>query len=300
MKLSSFVVITDPDRRQDPWLESIASAVNFSDEVVVVDGSLQVNFDENHEKLSRLSSIIKHVHYPWDQKSWSWSELPIHLNLGLKSCTGDWAIRFDADYIFPDEWKDEIKTQLEDHECTPVATFQKFSSVLSKRFYQKGAVRLGFNLKFRDLYFGRAVDKYTDMCVPIMLQGWDKDVGVPFGRLLEDDECGKCGMDFFNYDYAFKTEAFTRLEFHKFSMAHKKYYGYTKWGETPDEALIVFLEMMQGRLDRCPYKIPYSDQPVFIREKLGALTDKQFAHSGWGDIVENSSVHLVGYRHNKR
>ncbi len=137
------------------------------------------------------------------------------------------------------------------------------------------------------------------MCVPIMREGWDKEAGIPFGRLIGDEECGRCGIDFFNYDYAFKTREFTRVEFHKFSMAHKKYYGHTNWGETPDESLKVFIDMMQGRLNKCPYKIPYSDQPIFSRDRLKALENKHFSFDGWGEVVDKSTGHLVGYNNNK-
>lgn len=297
MKISSFVVITEPEQRQDPWLESIASAINFSDEVVVVDGSSEKTFYDNREKLKRIDSaykpIIKHLNYLWDRRNWSWVELPKHLNYGLRHCTGDWAIRFDADYVFPGEWMYELRSWLQGYNNRRVATFQKYSSVLSRRFYQKGGVQLGINKNAGDIEFGRATDNYTDLCVPIVREGFDKNYDIPFGRLVEPEEIGRCSLDFFNYDYAFKTKEFTRQEFHRFSMAHKRYYGYTKWGETPDAALKVFINMMQERLNRCPYKLSYSQQPAFIQKRLGRIGKNHFAYDGWGMLVDNYSGQLV-------
>jgi len=39
MKISIFTTITDPEARQDPYLEAIENYLDFADEVVVVDGN---------------------------------------------------------------------------------------------------------------------------------------------------------------------------------------------------------------------------------------------------------------------
>lgn len=98
VKLSAFTCITKPDERQDPWRQSIESALSWADEVVIVDG-LPLDI---YEKNKKVFPQAKWIHYPWSD-TWDWGELPPHYNRGLEACTGDWAIRFDADYVFSDQ-----------------------------------------------------------------------------------------------------------------------------------------------------------------------------------------------------
>lgn len=292
MKISAFCLITNPDLRQDLWLESIKSVANFADEIVIIDGSDHKTYLGNKKKLSLIGKHIKLFNWVWPGGEWSWSEFPIRFNFALRNCSGDWAIRFDVDYIFPFDWFNASKTKLALFSDCRATTFQKMSSVLSTRFYEKGGIPLAFNLKFNNTSYGRLNDQYNDLCVPIVVEGFDDKLRIPFGRGLSGDELGKTGLKFYNYDYAFKTKEFTANEFHRFSMAHKKHYGWTKWGESPQESLTKFLEMMQGRLDRCPYTLPHQDQPLVIQDQLQQLTERQFAHSGWGLLVDKSGSNV--------
>lgn len=275
MKLSAFTVVTNPEERQDIWRESLLSVLPWADEVVIVNGGKHIPFTEY------LNDEIKVVDLAWPDE-WDWSELPKHLMAGLNQTTGDWAIRFDIDYVFRENTEEILRKELPQFTDKKVATLQKFSAVLVDRFYQKGGVPLAINRQFRDTVIGRNVNKDTDLCMPIVSTGNKDAFGVYLGRGIKPEEKGKTHAEFFNYDYTFKTEEFTGKEFARFSRAYKRYFGQTKWGETQEQSFDVFIEMMKGRLAKCVYTFTPDEQPPFIREKVKNIKPEHFGYNGWG------------------
>lgn len=180
------------------------------------------------------------------------------------------------------DWAPRVKTGLAMVQDCRVASFPKFSAVLSTRFYEKGLTGLAVNKSFTDTWYGRT-NKYNDLCVPMIKTGWDSEHQIPTGDQIQETYIGVLKLRFYNYDYSFKTKDVAAQEFYRFSMAHKKYFGFTKWGETKDKAFDHFILMQKTRLsERCNYVIPHQNQPSFIRRKLDNLIPAQFSHSGWG------------------
>jgi len=273
-KISCLVCITNPEERQDIWRESIASMLPWADEIVIVDGGDDLP-DGPWGKL-------KIINLPWPY-DFSWDELPKHLNAGLKECTGDWVVRADIDYVFKDNWKENI-SELENFKDKRIVTAQKFSTTLSvNKVYQKGPTQMILNMKYKDMCFGVVENKYTDLCVPIIKTGMYK--GIPMGKMIEDKDIGKSHLEFMNYDYCFKTKDFTAKEFLRFSKAHKRYFGTTNWGNTKKEALEKFINMMKGRMtggNRHIYNMPWDKHPSFIQERVKNIKPSMFGFNGWG------------------
>lgn len=283
--ISAFCCVTKPEERQDPWRESIASVLSWADEVVVVCGHKD---DEALIKGTFKEDKVRCVYLEWPEE-FGWEELPKHLNLGLSECKGDWAVRFDADYVFednrnfPDGIRREFEKRLFDENKNKVAvTFQKMSAVLSTRFYSKASPELGINKReFPQIAFGLATDHYTDLCVPIM-PGNGKQKGIPVGETVSFLGVGRTGIYIYNYDYTFKTLEFTKKEFLRFSLAHQKFFGWTHWGTTEGTSFEKFLEQMSGRLKKCTHDLSYERQPLFIQEKIKAISEDCFGYNGWG------------------
>lgn len=274
MKLSIITTITNPEERQDPYLESIASYLDIADEVVVVNGGRPTRMEDFQTK-------TKIINLPWPEK-WNWKELPIHLNAGLEAATGDWVIKMDIDQMFHENDIAEIRRRLSEID-KPCATFQKMSVLPHDTFLQKGEVVLAINKKVnsKSICFGVDSSEYTDLCRPIYHTSTQNE--VPYGKVVSFEECGRTGISIWNFDYTFKTQEVTKKEFLKFSLAYEKFFGMTKWGHTEDQAFEVFMEMMQTRYRQAVYKITDDSViPKYIRKKYNELNDKQFGHSGWG------------------
>jgi len=281
-KISCLVCITNPEERQDIWRESISSMFPWADEIIVVNGGKPFSL-KDVLKLGNVDEDVdlKFIDLPWPH-DFSWDELPKHLNMGLKYCTGDWVVRADIDYVFKDSWKDGL-SELEKFRDKRIVTAQKFSTVLANKVYQKGPTQMIINMKYGDMYFGIAEGEYTDLCVPIIKTGMQGD--IPKGRLVPDKDIGKSHLEFMNYDYCFKTKGFTAKEFLRFSLAHKRYFGTTNWGETEEEALEKFINMMEARLvkgDRHIYYMPWQEHPSFIQERVKNIKPSEFGFDGWG------------------
>jgi len=280
MKISVIVCITNPEERQDIWKESIASMLPWADEIIVVNGGRPFT----KELVDNLRKGIKVIDLPWPHE-FSWDELPKHLNAGLKECTGDWVVRADIDYVFKDSWKNYL-FELEKFKDKRIVTAQKFSTILVNKVYQKGPMKMIINMKYRDMCFGVAEGKYTDLCVPIIKTGMHGD--IPKGKMVYDKDIGKSHLEFMNYDYCFKTKDFTAKEFLRFSMAHKKYFGTTNWGETEEKALEKFINMMVSRMikgNRYIYHMPWQKHPSFIQDKVKNIKPSQFGFNGWGNFA---------------
>lgn len=289
--VSALACITNPEDRGDIYLESIASVIEWCNELVIVDGGnstgvrskINALVDAYNAKNGRQISM-KWVLYPWEY-DFNWIELPLHLNAGLDECTSDWIVRFDIDYVFRENVDLKLRDVIDRVGDKVALTMQKFSTVLVNRVYQKGPCLMVFRREAK-LRFGMALDKPTDLCEPIT---WDGDLyktsefkKVPVGMSIDPKKIERTRCEFVNYDYTFKTQGFTRSEFLRFSRAFERFYGSTKWGHTEEESLSKFVSMMRERLEKCPYNYDVMAHPVYVRERVKAITPEQFGYNGWG------------------
>lgn len=269
MKISAFTMITRPDERQDVWHESINSVLAFVDEVIIVDGTPKTKGRPQSDK-------IKYIDYKWDYE-WIWDEFPKHYNAGLAACSGDWALKFDVDYIFPENWVDDLRPELLRFGDQPTVSFSKYSAVLARKFYMKGQSTLAVNRRFDNACYGISDNKETDLCEVILQTGEER--GLPKGSVPEG---GRSALFFYNYSYTFKTKDVAAEEYFRFSRAYKRWYGETKMGETEDEAFEKFLTMMRERLPMATKYIHWKKQPLYIQDRVRTIKPKEFGHSGWG------------------
>jgi len=287
MKLSIITTVTDPFKRQDPYIEALASYIDLADEVVVVCGRKKDAQDVRDGFLDLKEPRIKFVYLDWPS-DWDFSELPKHLNAGLEAATGDWVIKADIDYIFHHNTMKELRRRLEQMSLFPVATLQKYLFVTHAKCYQKGQNPLAINKKeFPNICYGEAVNKKTDLCYPIFPKiGGVNKKGVPTGAAVPEKRWGKTGIAFYVYDNTFKTQDVVKEEFWKMSKAWHSYFGEWKWGKTKEEAFEVWIEMMRSRLNKCAYSFAPQAHPKYIQEKIKNITDEQFGFRGWGMLGE--------------
>lgn len=293
MKISILTTITNPEERQDKWLEALDCYSDLADEIIVVDGhdwydeksGKEIGLDHHALFTARSNKFqkVRWLYLEWPCE-WNWVELPRHLNAGLERCTGDWVIKMDIDQLFHEDTFEEIRDRLQGLYAS-IATFQKYSFVLVNKFYQKAEIPIAINKnRFPDIKFGLATDEETDLCYPIR-QTEVKIVGdyeLPVGKAIPTEEWGRTGVAYYNYDYTFKTKDLAKNEFWRFAKAYQRFFGTWPWGSTKEESFKVFIKMMRGRLERCIYEIKPDAHPKYIQEAVKNITPEQFGYNGWG------------------
>jgi len=85
-----------------PWKISLKSAIDFSDEIIIVRGK---RFLDNENLLDLYlmenpNTKVKIVEFDWKQ-NYSWYDIAHALNYGLLHCTGKWCFRLLMDEIIP-------------------------------------------------------------------------------------------------------------------------------------------------------------------------------------------------------
>lgn len=285
MKLSIITTITDPDKRQDPYLEALQCYYELADEVVIVNGGSSQIYKKIQEGLG-IGQIqmekFKIVELAWGEE-WSWEELPKHLNAGLEAATGDWVIKMDIDQIIHESDFEETRKRLESCPLM-VATFQKMSYYPVKRYVHKGQMLVAINKKEAgdSLKFGEEEGKYTDLCLPVLVDHINEK-GVPVGKIPRG--FGRTGVPIWNFDYTFKTPDVAMKEFFRFSKAHRRYFGTSSWGNSKEEAFKVLCNMIKTRIEK--HSFPITDDssiPKYVRKRLMNMRPDELGHSGWGII----------------
>jgi len=276
VKLSILTTITNPDKRQDKWKEAIDCYRELADEVVLVDGS-----EVAGSAVLNLGSVkkVKYIWEPWPYE-WNWVELPKHLNIGLAECTGDWVLKLDIDQFIHEDDFGFLRKSLE--ACNgDVATLQKMSMTYGKKFYQKGPAPIAFKNK-EYIKIGRNVNRRTDLCFAVDIRGHGvelvDDYEMPLGGDLKTE---KTSVSYWNYDYFFKTEEFTKEEFWRFSRAYQRYYGEWAFGDSEEKSFKKFLNMQKGRHDRAPYTYELETHSKYIRKAVEKLAPEQFGFEAW-------------------
>lgn len=283
MRLSILTTITNPTEREDKYAEALACYCDLADEVVVVNGGKE----KPTKELIEAQPKIKWVDLFWPNE-WNWIELPRHLNAGLKECTGNWVLKLDIDQFIHENDFQATRNVLE--EADPkflVGTFQKMSFTYAGKYYQKGPTPIAFR-RFPGIEIGQNLDKETDLCFPVQKVGVQEvttNLGesepyeMPVGR---DLPVFKTRISFWNYDYFFKTQEFTRKEFWRFSKAYQRFFGSWTFGGSEEDSFQKFMNLQKGRHKNTPYTAKLEDHSKYIRKAVSELTPEQFGHSAWG------------------
>lgn len=292
MKISILTTLTKPKERQDKFEEALACYKDIADEVVIVDGSNNSSYDGRVDDLGKMKVV--YLHWP---EEWNWIELPRHLNEGLKQCSGDWIVKLDIDQFMKKEDFIKLREKLSQAEKTAdCATVQKMSFIYGGKYYHKGESILAFRNK-SGIVFGKDLKQQTDLCFPINQTGVEviyqsdivdgKEINrvalyeLPIGYALK---VHRTDAEFWNYDYYFKTQEFTRKEFWRFSRAFHRYYGEWRFGESEEKSFQVFLDMQKGRYKKAPHTATDETHPIYIRDAIKNLTPDCFGHSGWSIV----------------
>ncbi len=293
MNISIHVNVKNPERNQFPYLEAIRSYIDLADEVIVVDGGSD---DGSIEKIKALSSKVKVVNYNWPDR-WIWNQLGLSTNVGYQTCTGDWAIKCDIDYIFHEDDMEAIRTRLISLLDTRawVASFEKVSIQLADRFYTKSQSPLAVNKRdYGDvLAYGRAYRKDNDFMWAIRTEATPNGRAVGPSILEYPLMTQKIRENIYSYSMTFMTLEHLEKERPKYDYARASYYN----EDFSEEKLELFSQDAVERIkviEQSRWKgknwQKIKSHPKYIQERIKNLTPDQFGYKAFGWLGENVKV----------
>jgi len=285
MKISAHCNITNPETTGYPYIESIKSFANLCDEVIVVDGG---TIDGSLEKIKEIPNVRIIEGEKWE-RDFDWKIIGRNTQIGFEACKNDWRFHFDTDYIFHEDYKDELLG-----ECAstsfPAIEIKKVNLVLVNEHYHKSHKPLLVNGgNFKAVCYGIAVDKRgresATFLSPIVKTRMGND-GLARGEVLTMSTCRlhRSNVPVFTYDFTFMTkEQITELR-HRFDNALCRF---RKEREiSSGDSFSGFISMMKERHGDCK-KSGTRDMKLiahskFIRDKVESITPEMFGYNSWG------------------
>lgn len=286
MKISSFIPMTNPEKRGDTYLEAIQSHLLFSDELIVVDGG---STDGSVEKIRALNDPrIKIITVAWPQKDWSWTEFPRHWNAGLEACTGDWVAAGETDHIFHEKDVARLKEEISLSEKLgrAVVTVDKMQSAGHLNWYSKAKMYYFINKKmYPAVKYGFDPEFKTDLCQPINATGvyefeeYGKKASIPTGKAIVEQDAttnalvGGTGVTLYNYLWTFKTYEMVVAERLASSNAWNKFPGFTeihknKWRQDEQSVRGWIKDQMRAVRSKAIQVIKLEDQPKVMQDAI--------------------------------
>lgn len=284
VKISIHTTTTNPEERKYPYLEALQSFCDAADEVIVVDGG---STDGSIDKMLAVSPKVRVIGLPWPW-DYSQAEFPRHLNAGLEACTGDWAIKFDIDYLLHDRQIEDLQVLLRGYNNGRyfAGQFLKFNVMTRDRGFLKSRLPIAINktvvgdrIKYgiqQDI--DRALD---DWSYPVLWSGKVNKDGVPIGTSLPAKMIVDLGIKVWNYDYFFRTKEETRKLFARNAKAWRESVN-NAWGASDEESWETFLDMNKQKWEKELTPLEIISHPKYIRERLSTMTPDQFGWDNWG------------------
>jgi len=244
MKISVATTYTNPDERQDPWKEAITCYKDFADEIIVTGQD-----------------------WPHD---FSWDYIGKTFHEGFKKSTGDWVFRMDIDYFIHEKDIKKIKQALVKYSEYPAICFPQYQFFLPNRFQLKTRLCIALNKK---KYPNIELNGGGDMCLATLNS-----------KLITARDVPNTNIPIYQYDSMFRSKQVIAEDRSRFAKAWFNYFGNfgDRGGSDPEKAYDAWYKSVQTKYQFHTNKFNLDNHPKYIKNKIFALTDDQFGHSGFG------------------
>lgn len=112
MKISGFVIMSEPEKLCYPYLESVKSFLPLCDEIIVVFNLLKED-SSALEKLKNLDPKVKVISGLFDYERFGWASQGIMRTNGYYATTGDMVLMWDADGILHENDIEKARQSIE-------------------------------------------------------------------------------------------------------------------------------------------------------------------------------------------
>lgn len=269
MKLSIFTTVTSPTKRGDAYQPALNCYCELGDEVIIVhgDGVNVKPLDYNHN-----NKEIKHIVTEWP-KEFRWTFIGQQFQKGYETCSGDWVIHADLDFIFHEQDFDSIRKACEDNKNAPALSFWKHQFIVPDRYNLKSRLVIAVNKgKFGDRI---KFDGGGDLCQPTL-----------DGKYISPNDVPEARVPFYNYEKMTKTKTQIRNDAGRMERAYARHFGHTQYGSdgTDEDAYNKWYEAQKGKFNKPQEHIPLKAHPKYIQETIKNLKPDQFGYNGFGLI----------------
>lgn len=290
-KLSVFCCATNPLESGYPIYESVASFINVADEIIVIYGRDENESEEELLKMSNKIKLIKTNSWPVD---WSYNVMTEHFNIGLNSCTGDIAFKFDIDFICRcddlgnhDEFREKIFSNIEKFHVIQIPRINYLIGGYFSYCKNIGPYAINKYLLEKDkkkYYIG--VKGY---CNTICIEDTYNEA------IIEEDK-----FAIMNYDCTFMNlDQYIDKQYRWFMAYFKQFKTLSKFNididtvEDKNKLLTFCQDRMKIKRTNIYINKGYDENPSIIRERIKNLTDDKFGKSCF---LSNTSSLLKIYK----
>lgn len=315
MKISAFTTTTNSIYFQFPFIESIRSFLPICDELIVVDGGSNDGTIEAIEAIDDPKiKIINTPESKWEE-DWSYSRLGKNFNIGFENCTGDWVIKFDADYVVHENcyglvntsknFRKDLEKAFNENKLT--ISFTRNNVMTADKIFVKGKKTFGVNKHRlletkRNIGFGLDVGRWS-WGFDVIVKRFEEN-GIWFGDLLRtnDVDAIPC-LGLFNYDFVFNTyeRARERRNSNHIALMRQLNYPYKHIKVEPDYSVEHAIEytndayfdnyingIVHGFQNRYKEQILIERHPLIIQDKIKAITPDLFGYNCWNKLDKSS------------
>ena len=256
MKISTFTTATNPELRNDPYLEAIKCYESFSDEVITVGSNWPVEF--------------------------TFSDIGKFFQEGFDKSTGDWVFRMDVDYFFHEDSIGILKNSLKKFSNYPAVAFPQYQFFTPDRYQIKTRLCVALNKKrFPNILLNGG----GDLCLPTLN-----------GVVLDHLTVPSVNIPIFQYDSIFRTKEIIANDRARFARAWFREFNNfgDRGGSEPEIAYEKWFETIKNKYPFHTHKINIDKHPIFIKDKLKNLQIEQFGFSAFG-LQDNIQYPLKNY-----
>lgn len=218
MKIVGFMCITNPEYGKYPYLEAVASHLEFLDKLLIIDGgsedgSLKKIYDRFENEIGSKKLEVLTLWWPQGHGMWTWEEFSHHWNFGLdkaKESGADWVCAAECDHVFHENDASLVRSRLEEHgRGKMIGWVDKMVSSVWWKWRSKSKFAYFLNVKeFPMLGYGmdRTFKGGQDLANPIQVTISKGEFGIPEGFMVTHEMGKNLGLYFWNYDKTFQTE----------------------------------------------------------------------------------------------
>jgi len=244
MKISIISTMTNPEKRMDPWKESLNFYNDFADEVIITGEDWKEEF--------------------------SWEYIGETYQEAFDKTTGDWVLSMALDMFIHESYKNKLRESLEKFKEFPAVSFPKYQFFVPTKYHLKSRLVVAYNKK---MHPNLNVRGGSDLCIP--------NIGK---KVLNYKNVPAVNIPIFQYESMFRTKDVIQHDRARFARAWNRCFGNfgDRGGPTEKEAFDAWINDITKKIKLHTHDFKVENHPKYIIEKIENITENMFGKSAFG------------------